>query len=890
MKKWWIFLIMAAAIAGQGASVHIWGGKDAAAVSVLAEALSRQGFEVSVGTGLTDWNSKAALLVAPGCRLPEDQRGELRRFQEAGGVLVVTGPENFGVPGGADLEKKRLIADWSTLAGKPNYRLRGGSRNSMLIHTAERGERFLTMETPFFRNGSVFVELINIRGKFRESDRYLCFNALGGADSDLLSVVVTDTAGRQFTGYADLTRQPRDLAIRFADLLPVPASHHSYFDFGGKKDNTSDMLKGEQVDAIAASEIRLNPAEIKNIAIGLSRRHLWWDKGGSLRLGAVSVAPSTAAEDTGWRGGEAAEFAVPYSIVGISRLPDTVMDPMNGCVPLVKGTYRMSAAARVLFPGLADVNIPGGRCYRIPAPVRVRGREINDKTFPAFVLGRSDRRIPLLGNGNGTVAEILLPGNDTVQTPAMLRFGFAAGDYTAVPALAELVAQSLDFVLNRPRIIEIMPNHDGDHPVLEIRLENPRKNPVTGGIAAAVSGLPPAAQDITLPPGRTLVKLPLGQIPEHFNWRDITWNVTLRTDAGGDQWSDKVSLENTVEYLAGRLLALAGTHADGRFSHHYFSDVYAARALAFLGVEKDRPEWTMAARRMMDSLVSRQGPEGGFPMGYGEEKRIFWVADNGTAAMAVVEFAHRFPELRLEYLNAVRRYYDWRETFYMDEERVAKLRREFGENDPRIAPGFFGIGYNDGNFYEKQKFGETVRVERGESWVCGISLLSLPGYWHLTGDTEILGRALRDLKNYLPSQQTVNYFGAETLFQCWHYLPDKELRERTRHHIIKAFLDPVTAPLPAETVYDKGGRRTLDMLSVVYALRSIESSDRLRATLFQHLMLVGSPSLPGSVCRVGGLFRHSTHGNSIAAARYAGSLTLIWLTELGWPGATLLPH
>ena len=101
---------------------------------------------------------------------------------------------------------------------------------------------------------------------------------------------------------------------------------------------------------------------------------------------------------------------------------------------------------------------------------------------------------------------------------------------------------------------------------------------------------------------------------------------------------------------------------------------------------------------MMDSLVSRQGPEGGFPMGYGEEKRIFWVADNGTAAMAVVDFAHRFPDLRESYLAAVRRYYDWRETFYMDDERIAKAVNI--PRDPRpmiiivhppVQPGFTSV-------------------------------------------------------------------------------------------------------------------------------------------------------------------------------------------------------
>jgi hypothetical protein len=87
---------------------------------------------------------------------------------------------------------------------------------------------------------------------------------------------------------------------------------------------------------------------------------------------------------------------------------------------------------------------------------------------------------------------------------------------------------------------------------------------------------------------------------------------------------------------------------------------------------------------------------------------------------------------------------------------------------------------------------------------------------------------------------------------------------------------------------DKGGRRTLDTLPALYfRLTKIEDSPALRAYLVRNLWFSCSPTLPCSVQRVGGFYRHSTHGASIAAARYAGSMTLIWLAELLYPGSTL---
>jgi len=91
-----------------------------------------------------------------------------------------------------------------------------------------------------------------------------------------------------------------------------------------------------------------------------------------------------------------------------------------------------------------------------------------------------------------------------------------------------------------------------------------------------------------------------------------------------------------------------------------------------------------------------------------------------------------------------------------------------------------------------------------------------------------------------------------------------------------------------DALFGKGGRATLDHLPLLYCMRTFGSSPEARAVLARALLFQGSKKSPYSVSQVGDLYSHSSHGTSIAAARYAGSLTLVWLVELRYPGSTLL--
>lgn len=225
----------------------------------------------------------------------------------------------------------------------------------------------------------------------------------------------------------------------------------------------------------------------------------------------------------------------------------------------------------------------------------------------------------------------------------------------------------------------------------------------------------------------------------------------------------------------------------------------------------------------------------------------------------------------------------------MDDARVEKLEKEFGKDTAHIRKGFYGIGYNDGPFYGKGPKWDTVqRVERGSAWVNGISMISLPLYWQMTGDREILDIAMRNLQDFLTAAPQINFFSAESLFHMYLRLPDSESRLLAETALREKYLPGLLTGKNDYVLLDKGGRRTLDTLPALYfRLTKMEDSPALRAYLVRNLWFSCSPTLPYSVQRVGGFYRHSTHGSSIAAARYAGSMSLIWLAELLSPGATL---
>ena len=404
----------------------------------------------------------------------------------------------------------------------------------------------------------------------------------------------------------------------------------------------------------------------------------------------------------------------------------------------------------------------------------------------------------------------------------------------------------------------------------------------------------------------------LPDVPADFDLAGYDWSVSIETPAGTNACAGRADARATIHYLAGELLSRQAQGSDGRYSNYFFGDVYGARALMALGAKRNRPDWTASGRRWVEeALVARQFPDGGYPMGYLEKQGVHWVPDNGTAALGVLDAAVRDAENRERLLASVRRYIDYRASFYQDAEKAKALRARYGESE-LVGEGLYGLGINNGDYWDHKaenkrialanarlKKGEKprrtipqdvaeplMRVERGASWVNAISLLSLPAYATLARDRDVLKIADRDLGWLTRQAKTVNYFGAETISHCFRYLPPSENTARAEG-LMEGFIDSITHDRNLDAALGISGRRTLEALPALYELRrrtdpSIRA--RLRAFLACRLWFVASREFPRSVWHSRAVYDGTYKGDQ-SAARYE-LMSIIWLAELLYPECT----
>ena len=554
MSKWVVGTLLAASVmAVQSADVLIFSPRTEFSAA-LERALQKFSLKTEVAE-TADFAGYRMVVLPPGVRCDDETAASLRRFS---GALMVMDTENLGATAPGTM-KKTLLEDWDTRGKKPAYRFGGDKRGTLWMYQAEHGIRFAEISNQYFRDGSIYLEINHLDGKIKADDQYLLFNAMGGADSDLLSVNITDRDGHQFVSYAPLDRTPREVALRFADFLAFDPGVSRNYDFGGVADDTTDMLKGEKV--IASGEIgrKLDPSRISTITIGLSRRHLWWDKGGLLRLGPVYAGAPEHRDER--RSGYARRFDVPYQIVGIP-IPDAAFDPLDGAVPVMATRLAETAEARALFGGEGVKPFTTG-FDAIPDRPLVHGREKNDKFFVNTVRTRSDRRIPLLADDRGRAAAMLvLPADEMNPDRPLALFGLPEAAYGETPALFELAAAAADYLVNRPQIVNVVPNVRNEHLSVKIFVNNPSARPVSGRVTMQLADLSPVSAPCDLKAGETAtVMLEMPEIPDSFPFTDFTWSVRLSSPQGTDVWSERVEVKKTCDYLIEHLRQLSATTA-----------------------------------------------------------------------------------------------------------------------------------------------------------------------------------------------------------------------------------------------------------------------------------------------------------------------------------------
>ncbi len=247
----------------------VWGSLRAADVWICGErtrfaealesSLKKNGLPVTVSeTG--DPAAFRLVILPPGFRCTDELAARLNRFD---GALMVMDRENLGCPVPEKIQKHSVV-DWR----RNVFRRLGNPQGTHKVTP----DGAVELGNAYFRDGSVYPDVAGLQ--FQPGDEGIAFQVSGGADSDLFSVLLKDRDGRQFVSYVPLSRETKTVFLRFADFLALlPDSVEN-----------AEFSWAERANNLFIPDIRPVPEKICGMAMGLSLRHLWWDKGGSCRI------------------------------------------------------------------------------------------------------------------------------------------------------------------------------------------------------------------------------------------------------------------------------------------------------------------------------------------------------------------------------------------------------------------------------------------------------------------------------------------------------------------------------------------------------------------------------------------------------------------------------
>lgn len=883
--------------AGDSRSAAIYADKHA---KTLAQLFAANGFKTAIweeqNLMAVDQTHPDILVIGPETGFPPAARKALSKYLAKKGNLVLLSPAAFDY-------SPLCAAEMETASSEPvtTHKVRTQikkqvagykSKEIALTPTTIPGQSDAAVElrTPLIGLGDAYIEvpLKPIRDQRRS---VICFWAKGDYEVDVLTVKIEDTAGNQWIAFEELGRDWKFYRLPMANFVRLGPDS-------------------------AGSEGGLDPAQAQTLLFGMDRNVLWSDKAGSFALGTVSTARRASFD------------AVPTSALRRWRVcleefkaafPEWIVDPFLDAQPL-SHPASIALSPNPVYGGKVAPELRGVSFKIAPFEVKAKSRVKSggDRDFLSEFQRDSVRRIPLLsakssnGKNMGTVAEVRIHAGGYFAGAGLALFGLTGQDYSASSPLGELVIASAKYLVDTPRVIEWTPftlpmNQDPNSLRCEVLIQNPQPRRLEGEISVSTGGRMSGQTKLSLAAG-SLQKavVVLGEVPADFPIPNFDWSIAVSAPGRKDVWNDTASLEAAVINNGRLMMKLRETHRDGRISHHFFADVYGARAMHALGLylrgnkqaaERNRDildgltgeQFIETARSWCDMLAAVQDPDGSLPLGYGESENLRWTADAGSMALGMAQLATWQDDFRKQtYLGVARRYFHWKNGFYISQEKSEALQGIHGPGAQWTKWGTYGLGLMSYDMVTKQKWGERRRAERGPDYVLGIVmgvngvlavLENEPGYHEVM---------LRDAERFVGGNYPASsYFQAEGSFWMYYLLDKPQLRTEYKRVLETSFL-PSVVNGDKHDWFSHGGRETLLWLTLAYYFHHIENSPRVRASIVKALWEQGSPSSGYSVSAAAERFAHSSHGSSIAASKYAGGCSAIWFMELLKPGSTLL--
>jgi hypothetical protein len=330
--------------------------------------------------------------------------------------------------------------------------------------------------------------------------------------------------------------------------------------------------------------------------------------------------------------------------------------------------------------------------------------------------------------------------------------------------------------------------------------------------------------------------------------------------------------------------------ADWAYTHWFYSDSYAARMLRAFGEYTSNRNYINSGMRWAAMIAAAQTETGAYPMGYGMKKGIYYIADNGSIALALAQTASFAGDMeRAALCESLRKAFEWRKSYKVTPQRAAELEAQYGKDAKGTKVGNYGVGIVNQDHVTDTGMYETAKPEYRGVWYTMACTMGFPAALaKLTGQQEYIDAAKADARMYLDNALTAtDSYAPEGLIWLYEYIDDPQMKEELKTLITDKFISYF--PKAAERFWLYGGsRQTLLICALAHCMHNIENSQRTRAAVLESVIGLCGTYSPYSMLRLSGDYPKATYSKANNEGTMYLSFGSFGLMEILEPGSTML--
>jgi hypothetical protein len=830
-----------------------------ASVENTASVFDSPEFEV-----LTVTNDSAADFCSDGQRVlvvPCDEiihhsiRETLNDYLRNSGSIMILNPyalsyENFTVSRKIEIEDRQNLCDFND---KESFEIVKKKESGLLVDICsdKSGQKNVIMHTANEIGGSAFVQ---VPVNFEKELTSLCLEiqAKGTVQFDILTAKLIDKEGNEWIGFSSLDENMSVRTIALADML------------------------GADGNEMCISE--LAPQDIRYIQVGLDKRVIWGEAGGRVRIGSIAAAFYNT--DRYLYSQNTVRFRSQFRSVG-SSFPQWLFE----LVPSVEERV-LESGSRALSLGRSRPN-PGG----------------NTESYLDVIKRTAARYIPLIQktDAKGELADIARIDlyNDGPFAGASVLLYAGGKDLLKQQQTRKMLRDKAIYMAHSPKILDLTPdtkpskNKDEYDFVVNAYIHNPLTRNIKANTSVDIAeGTVRGSSEKELVPGEiTKMVINCGAVEEDFPFTKFDINVRTQTSAGNDQIKETIDVEATLKRASEQLIEMQKVNfEDWAYTHWFYSDAYAARMLRAFGEHTDEQNYINSAMRWADMTALAQLEGGAYPMGYGMKWGIYYIADNGSIALAIAQLASYADDIEKKaLLESLRSAFNWRAGYKVTSQRAQELTAEYGEGAKGTQQGNYGVGIVLQDHVTGTGRYDSARPEYRGVWYTLACTMGFPAALaDITGEGRYYEAANADARFYIDTALTCSdSYAPEGLVWLHAYLKDERLKAELEKMIREKFIGYF--PKAAERFWLYGGsRQTLLVGALAHSMHNIENSTLTRSAMLESVIGLCGQYSPYSMLRVAADFPKATYSKANNEATMYLNFGSFGLMELLVPGSTML--